>query len=471
MMIIMGEKTEGQMLAEKLFYKSENSFEKLDASETERAFEYANGYKKFLDNAKTEREAVKCAEAMAAERGFVPYSFGDELKAGGKYYCNNRGKSLFVFKIGSEPISNGIRIAAAHIDSPRLDLKPRPVYEDGELGFFKTHYYGGIKKYQWTAIPLALHGRVILAGGSTVDITIGEDENDPVLYINDLPPHLAQNQSQQTLSVAIEGVSLNILVGSRPYPDTEVGDKIKLNILSILNEKYGITEADLISAELSAVPAAKARDAGLDRSMIASYGHDDRVCAYPSLTAIFDDACASTHTVMAVLADKEETGSDGNTGMKSAFLRDLISEIAKAFGESDAVVRANSKCLSADVNVAFDPNFPEVFEKRNTAFLNHGVVISKYTGARGKSGTSDASAEFLGYIRSIFEKNDVIWQIAELGKVDQGGGGTVAAYIANLNIDVIDLGVPVLSMHAPTEVIAKLDVYMAHRAMLALFNE
>ena len=466
----MNEKTEGQKLSEKLFYKSENAFEKLEKAESEKAFEYCKGYKKFLDEAKIEREAVKCAEAMARENGFVPYSFGDELKIGGKYYINNRGKSMFLFRIGSENIKNGIRIAAAHIDSPRLDLKPRPVYEDSGLGFFKIHYYGGVKKYQWTATPLALHGSVVLSDNSVIDITIGEDENDPVLYINDLPPHLAQNQSQKTLALAIEGETLNLLVGSMPYPDKEASEKIKLNILSILNKKYGITEADLISAELCAVPAAKARDAGLDRSMIAAYGHDDRVCAYPALTALFDGTLDSTHTVMAVLADKEETGSDGNTGMKSALLRDLIDEIARALGESPALVRANSKCLSADVNVAFDPNFPEVFEKRNTAFINHGVVISKYTGARGKSGTSDASAEFLGHIRSIFDKNGVIWQIAELGKVDQGGGGTVAAYIANLNIDVIDLGVPVLSMHAPTEIIAKLDVYMAHKAILSLFN-
>ncbi len=466
----MSEKTQGQILAEKLLYKSENTFDVIDEKEEELASAYSEKYKKFLDKAKTEREAVKLAISMAKDNGFSEYTPKMALKAGGKYYYNNRGKSLFVFKVGSEPVENGIRIAAAHIDSPRLDLKPRPLYEDGEMGFFKTHYYGGIKKYQWTAVPLALHGSVVLRDNSVVDIVIGEDENDPVLYINDLPPHLAQNQNQKTLALGIEGETLNLLVGSKPYPDKEVSDKIKLNILSILNKKYGICEADLISAELSAVPAAKARDCGLDRSMIAAYGHDDRVCAYPALTAIFDNDCDNTHTVMTVLADKEETGSDGNTGMKSALLRDIIEEIAKALGGNPAVVRANSKCLSADVNVAYDPNFPEVFEKRNTAFINHGVVLSKYTGARGKSGTSDASAEFVGYIKNIFEDNGVCWQIAELGKVDQGGGGTVAAYIANLNIDVIDLGVPVLSMHAPAEVIAKLDVYMAHKAMLALFN-
>lgn len=466
----MSEKTEAQKLAEKLFYKSENSFSTLEREDIERAHEYSKGYKKFLDSAKIEREAVSYTIEHAESEGFMPYHFGDKLSVGKKYYYNNRGKGIFLFKVGSEPIDNGIRIAAAHIDSPRLDLKPRPLYEDSELAFLKTHYYGGLKKYQWTATPLALHGRVMLADGGFVDVVIGESEDDPIFYINDLPPHLAQNQSQKTLSLAIEGESLNLLSGSEPYPDKDIADAVKLNLLKILNDKYGICEADLISAELCAVPASKARDAGLDRSMIASYGHDDRVCAYPALTAIFDKTLGDTHTVMTVLADKEETGSDGNTGMKSSCLRDLIDEIARALGGSPALVRANSKCLSADVNVAFDPNFPEVFEKRNTAFLNHGVVISKYTGARGKSGTSDASAEFLGYIKRIFDDNGVVWQIAELGKIDQGGGGTVAAYIANLNIDVIDLGVPVLSMHAPNEIIAKTDVYMAHKAILSLYN-
>lgn len=466
----MSEKTNGQLLAEKLTYKNENGFDTLDEKELSAANDYAVGYKRFLDMSKTEREAVNTAVKMAEENGFKPYTFGTRLNAGDKYYYNNRGKSIFVFKIGTEPIDNGIRLAAAHIDSPRLDLKPCPLYEDSELAFLKTHYYGGIKKYQWTAIPLALHGSVVLSDNSVVDIVIGEDENDPVLYINDLPPHLAQNQSQKSLALGIEGEALNLLVGSKPYPDKEVGEKVKLNVLAILNEKYGITEADLISAELTAVPAAKARDCGLDRSMIASYGHDDRVCAYPELTAIFSNECSNVHTVMAVLADKEEIGSTGNTGMKSAILADLIDDIAVALGGSGKACRAASKCLSADVNVAYDPNFPEVFEKRNTAFLNHGVVLSKYTGSRGKSGTSDASAEFLGYIKNNFEKAGVVWQIAELGKVDQGGGGTVAAYIAELNIDVIDLGVPVLSMHAPSEVISKLDVYMTHKAVLSLFN-
>ncbi len=466
----MSEKSKGQLLSEKLSYKNENVFDMVDAKTEKEAFDYCEGYKNFLDVAKTEREAVNTAIALANKNGFKEYSFGTVLKPGDKYYYNNRGKSLILFKIGNESIENGIRIAAAHVDSPRLDLKPRPLYEDGEMGFLKTHYYGGIKKYQWTAIPLALHGRVILSDNSTVDIVIGEDNNDPVFYINDLPPHLAQTQNQKTLALGIEGETLNLLVGSKPYPDKEAGDKIKLNILSILNEKYGITEADLISAELCAVPAAKARDLGFDRTLISSYGHDDRVCAYPALTAIFDNK-DELHTVMTVLADKEETGSDGNTGMKSALLRDIIENIAISLGGNPVTVRANSKCLSADVNVAYDPNFPDVFEKRNSAFLNHGVVISKYTGARGKSGTSDASAEYLGYIRNIFDKNDICWQIAELGKIDQGGGGTVAAYIANMNIDTIDLGVPVLSMHAPVEVVAKLDVYMTHRAISALFNE
>lgn len=466
----MSEKTNGQILDEKLSYKRENIFDRIDAKTEKEVFDYCEGYKNFLDTAKTEREAVSTAIQLAKQNGFKEYSFGAPLKAGDKFYYNNRGKSLILFKIGNESIENGIRIAAAHVDSPRLDLKPRPLYEDMGMCFLKTHYYGGIKKYQWTAMPLALHGKVILSDNSTVDIVIGEDDKDPVFYINDLPPHLAQTQNQKTLALGIEGENLNLLVGSKPYPDNEVAAKIKLNILTILNEKYGITEADLISAELCAVPAAKARDLGFDRSLISSYGHDDRVCAYPALTAIFDGE-DTKHTVMVVLADKEETGSDGNTGMKSAFLRDIIENIAISLGGNPVTVRATSKCLSADVNVAYDPNFPDVFEKRNAALINHGVVISKYTGARGKSGTSDASAEYLGYIRNIFDKNDICWQIAELGKVDQGGGGTVAAYIANMNIDTIDLGVPVLSMHAPCEVVAKLDVYMAHKAICTLFNE
>ncbi|MBQ8249230.1 MAG: aminopeptidase, partial [Clostridia bacterium] len=384
------------------------------------------------------------------------------------YYLNNRGKSLFMFRIGSESIEEGIRITASHIDSPRVDFKPQPLFEDSELSFFKTHYYGGIKKYQWVATPLSLHG-VICKPDGDVTVCIGEDESDPVFYITDLAPHLAQLQYQKHVGDAITGEQLNVLAASEPYDDEKVSDKVKLTVLSMLNEKYGCTEADLISSELCAVPATKARDIGFDRSMIGSYGHDDRVCAYPSITAMLESE-DSPHTLLNIIADKEEVGSDGVSGMQCALLSDLIEEIAIALGGNPRVVRANSKCLSADVNVAYDPNFPEVFEKRNTAYLNHGVVLSKYTGARGKSGTSDAAAEFVSFVTNTFNENGVDWQMAELGKVDLGGGGTVAKFIANNNIDVIDLGVPVISMHAPYELVAKNDVYMVHKAVKAFYK-
>jgi aspartyl aminopeptidase len=369
--------------------------------------------------------------------------------------------------IGTEGIENGVYFAASHIDSPRVDLKAHPLYETDGLGYLKTHYYGGIKKYQWTAIPLALHGSVVKADGSIVDIVIGEDDSDPVFYIDDLLPHLAANQMSKPAKDVIAGEQLNILSGSRPF-EKELPEGVKLNIMKILNDKYGMTEADFISAEISAVPTFKARDIGFDRSLIGSYGHDDRVCAYPSLTALME-VKDPKHTIMAILADKEEVGSDGNTGMQSNMYYDIITDLANTFGVSDIVVRANSKCLSSDVNAAFDPNFPEVSEKRNSCFVNNGVVITKYTGAKGKSGTNDASAEFAGYIRNVLDANGVIWQTSELGKIDQGGGGTVAKYIAKYNIDVIDLGVPVLSMHAPYEVVSKTDVYMVHKALVAFF--
>ena len=456
--------TNAEELAKKLSYKPENCFSDADKKSVA---DYCEGYKKFLDNGKTEREVVKETIALIETKGYRPYVLGDKLERGGKYYLNNRNKSLFMFRIGTEPIESGIRISAAHIDSPRVDFKPRPVYEDSELCFFKTHYYGGIKKYQWTAIPLSLHGVIPKADGD-IDVCIGEDESEPVFYINDLPPHLAQLQYEKNVGKAVEGEQLNVLAGSEPFAE-DTPEAVKLGVLAALNEKYGCVEKDLISSELCAVPAMKARDIGFDRSLIGSYGHDDRVCAYPSVTAQLE-AENSPHTLLTILADKEETGSDGVTGMQCRLIADLIEEIALAFGGNPRVVRMNSKCLSADVNVAYDPNFPEVFEKRNTAFVNRGVVLSKYTGSRGKSGTSDAAAEFVGFVTRIFDDAKVVWQMAELGKVDLGGGGTVAKFIASNNIDVIDLGVPVLSMHAPYEVVAKNDVYMTHRAILAFFK-
>ena len=457
---------ETKELKEKLFYSKKNVFENA-SDDADAAYEYAKNYMHFLDAAKTERESVIESIKIAEAAGFKSYELGDKINVGDKLYYNNRGKNLFLFTVGSEPLENGIRIAAAHIDSPRLDLKQCPLYEESGMGFFKTHYYGGVRKYQWVATPLALHGVVVKSNGESVEVVIGENDNDPVFYINDLLPHLGAEQSRKPLGEAIPGEKLNILAGSRPYG--EGSDAIKLNIIRILNEKYGITEEDFLTAELSAVPAAKARDVGLDRSLIGAYGHDDRVCAYPALTAIIDNA-DSVHTLMCVLADKEETGSEGISGMKCDILEDLINELSAARNANPAVVRANSKCLSADVAAAYDPNFPEVFEKRNSALINCGVVLCKYTGSRGKGGTNDASAEYIGWLRQIMAEQNVIWQTGELGKVDAGGGGTVAMYIAKHNIETVDLGVPVIAMHAPYEIIAKTDLYEAARAFGAFFK-
>lgn len=448
-----------------LLYKKKNVYEACDKAVIDAAYEYAKGYVKFIDRAKTEREAVEETISYISKHGFTEYKFGMPLKVGDKLFYNNRGKNIFIFTIGKESINNGIRISAAHIDSPRVDLKQCPVYEDGGMGFFKTHYYGGIRKYQWVTVPLALHGVIIKADGTSVKVAIGENDDDPIFYINDLLPHLGHATDAKPLGEAIPGENLNILVGSRPLSG-EGSDAIKLNILTILNKKYGITEEDFLSAELCAVPAMKARDIGFDRSLIGAYGHDDRVCAYPAVSAIVDNA-NSEHTLMCILADKEETGSEGNTGMKSSLMADLIDQISVALGGNTALVRANSKCLSADVSAAYDPNFAASFEKRNSSLINCGVVLTKYTGSRGKSSTNDASAEYIGWLRQIMAKDGVIWQAGELGKVDGGGGGTVAKFIANYNIEVVDLGVPVISMHAPCEVISKVDLYEAYLAFSA----
>ena len=461
------EKKNAQEMFDKLSYKKKNVFEESSSEEIKKIFEYSKGYMKFLDDAKTEREAVIASIAMIEKQGYTEYKLGDKLSIGDKKYYNNNGKSLVMFKIGTENLEeSGIRILASHIDSPRIDLKQVPLYEDAGMGFLKTHYYGGVKKYQWTAIPLALHGVMVKANGDVVDVKIGEDDNDPVFYINDLLPHLAQRQSQEPLGTAISGETLNILVGGLPYDCDDVSDKIKLTVLSMLNDKYGVTEEDFFSAELSLVPAFKARDIGFDRALIGAYGHDDRVCSYPALTALLDND-STGKTVMVILADKEEVGSVGLTGMQSDILIDLISMISNACKADPIIVRSKSKCLSADVNAAYDPNFADVYEKRNSAMLSCGTCLSKYTGSRGKSGTSDASAEFVGFVRRLFNENGVIWQTSELGKVDAGGGGTVAMFIANHNIETVDLGVPVISMHAPYEVVSKADVYSTYKAFCA----
>ena len=455
-------------LKEKLCYSKTNGL-KRDDVDFAAVESFNKGYAEFLGYGKTERLCVKKAIEIATANGFSEFEQGKKYFAGDKVYVNNHGKSLIMAVIGTEPVEKGVRIAAAHIDSPRLDLKPNPLYEEAEMALFKTHYYGGIKKYQWTTVPLALHGVFCKKDGTSVEVSIGENEDEPCFVVTDLLPHLAQDQYKRTPGDLIKGEELNILIGSRPFKADEGSELVKLNILNILFEKYGITEEDFLSAELECVPAGKPRDIGFDRSLMGSYGHDDRVCAYPCLMAAVDTK-APKYTVVSVLADKEETGSDGNTGMQSTFLEFFIDDLAAMQGGRGSVALRNSKCLSADVNAAFDPTFPDVMERRNAAFVNYGAVITKYTGSRGKGGTSDASAEFMAYIRRILDEKNVIWQTGELGKVDLGGGGTVAKYIANLGVDVVDLGVPVLSMHAPFEVVSKLDVYMTYLAVKALFD-
>ncbi len=462
-------KSKGQTLQKELAYQKQNYYEVADKAERKAIFAYAEGYKAFLNAAKTEREATEYAVAEAQKHGFTEFHFGDALKAGDKKYFVNRGKSVVVFRVGTLPLEeDGLRIIASHIDAPRVDIKQNPLYEDSGMAFLKTHYYGGIKKYQWTAVPLALHGVVILKDGTKVNVKVGEDPKDPVFYINDLLPHLGGEQMSGSANKLIEGEQLNVLVGGLPYPDDAVSDKIKLNVLNVLNEKYGVTEEDFLSAELSAVPAFPARDVGFDRALIGSYGHDDRVCAYPALTAVLGNE--TPHTVLAMLVDKEEIGSEGNTGIQSKIYEDLMEEISLALGANFRKVRAHSKCLSSDVTAAYDPNFAGVYEKMNSAILSCGTAMCKFTGARGKSGSNDANAEFIGEVRKMFADEGVVWQTAELGKVDIGGGGTVAKFVAQLNIDTVDLGVPVVSMHAPWEVISKADLYSNYKAFLAFMK-
>ena len=463
-------KTEASELKEKLFMKRRNTGLAMSESEIAKADKFCEGYKKFLDTGKTEREA--CAEAvrLAEEAGFVPFEKGRKYSAGDKVYSVNREKAIILAVIGKKSVSEGVHLAAAHIDSPRIDLKQNPLYESEGIAYFKTHYYGGIKKYQWPVTPLALHGVIYKADGERVDVKVGESEDDPVLVITDLLPHLAEEQYKRPAGKLIKGEELNILIGSRPFKDDESSEAVKLNIMNILFEKYGITESDFISAELECVPIYKARDVGFDRSLVGAYGQDDRVCAYTALEAILSLKGAPDYTAVTVLTDKEEIGSEGCTGLQSSYLKYFIYDLGECFGVNGRTVLSNSKCLSADVNAGFDPTFADPFEKLNASFVGRGVVLTKYTGSRGKSGTNDASAEFVSYVRNIFDREDIIWQTGELGKVDFGGGGTVAMYISNLDVDTVDLGVPVLSMHAPFELTAKNDVYMAYKAFRAFFK-
>ena len=464
----MSEDKELKQWKEKLFYQPKNGYDRIDAEQAGEIFAYAEGYKQFLNAARTEREAVKEAIRMAEAEGFVPYTFGMELQPGSKVYVNNRGKALMLAVLGQQPLDHGCVIAGAHIDSPRLDLKQTPMYEDSELAYFKTHYYVGIKKYQWVTIPLELHGTVALKDGSTVDIAIGREPDEPQFVITDLLPHLGKDQMRKTMEEGITGEALNIVIGSMPYAG-EGRDRVKLAVLSLLHDEYGITEEDFLSAELAAVPAFPARDIGFDRSMIGAYGQDDRVCAYAELRAILDLDGAPERTAVCILADKEEIGSDGVSGMQSQAFEAFMADLCE---QQDVALRhcfARSFCLSADVCAAFDPSFPEVSAKRTEAKLNYGMGICKFTGARGKSGTSDASAELVAYLRRLFADNGVVWQLSEMGKVDQGGGGTIAKFMADRNIDTIDAGVPVLSMHAPFELVAKFDCWMTYRGVLAAY--
>ena len=460
---------QSKVLKEKLLCQRKNGFDRLSEADRAAMDGYCAGYKKFLDAGKTERECAAEAVRLAEAAGYTAFRRGQTLKAGDKVYVCNRGKSVLLAHIGEKPLSEGTQISAAHIDSPRLDLKPNPLYEDAELAYLKTHYYGGVRKYQWVTIPLELHGVVALKDGSSVSVNIGGQEGDPRLVITDLLPHLGAEQNKKALGEAIPGETLNLLLGSEPIGDEEDSGRVKLAVMKLLNEKYGITEEDFTSAELEAVPAANACDIGLDRSMIGAYGHDDRVCAYAALRALLDLEGNPAKTAVCVLADKEEVGSDGVTGMQSAAFDTFMADLCEAQNVPIRVCLENSFCLSADVTAAYDPNFAEVYEKRNAAYLNYGIGLCKYTGARGKSGASDASAETVAYVRNLFDAMGVVWQIAELGKVDAGGGGTVAMYMANRNITTLDAGVPVLSMHAPFEVVAKLDCYATYKGMEAVY--
>ena len=441
-----------------------------DRQQIDKANEFAKGYKLFLDKGKTERECVSFALNLLKNNGYEEFDKNKKYKAGDKIYSVNRGKAIIAGTIGTEDISEGIRINGAHIDSPRLDLKPNPLYERDEIAYFKTHYYGGIRKYQWGTIPLALHGVIVKKDGKTIEINIGENEEEPVFYISDLLPHLSAVQNERKLSEGLKGEELNIILGTLPFDDEDIKEPFKLYILSILNEKYGINERDFARAELEIVPAAKSRDVGFDRSLIGGYGQDDRVCAYTALIAEVE--CKNPkYTTMTILTDKEEIGSVGNTGLNSHYVYDYITYIAENFGADVKDVCKKSACLSSDVNAAFDPGFPDVYEKNNSCYLNHGCVLTKYTGSRGKGGSSDASAEFMAKITDIMDRAGVYWQVGELGAVDVGGGGTIAQFVAALNIDVVDLGVPIISMHSPFEISSKLDVYNTYLAFKAFYEE
>ena len=466
----MEETNKGKLLREQLLNQKKNGWDKVDEATEHAIFDYCEGYKVYLDRGKTERTCVDYTLELVEAAGFVPLVRGMELRPGMKVYRVNRGRAINLAVIGSAPLDQGVSIVAAHIDAPRLDLKPTPLYEDSEIAFLKTHYYGGIRKYQWVTIPLELRGVVVLKDGSVVNVSVGGNPGDPQFTINDLLPHLGADQSKKPLGEAIPAESLNLVVGSRPLKGDEGDGRVKLAVMQILNEKYGITEADFISAEIEAVPAFNATDIGFDRTLLGAYGHDDRVCAYAGLKAMLDLEGTPCRTAVCVLADKEEIGSEGVSGMQSAFFDTFVEDLCDSQNVPLRACYEKSFCLSSDVTAAFDPNFAEVYERNNSAFINYGVGLSKYTGARGKGGCSDAGAEAVGYVRRLLDDRGVLWQMAELGKTDQGGGGTVACYMANRNIDTLDAGVPVLSMHSPFETVSKLDCYMTYAACRAIYE-
>lgn len=473
------DKTEGQLLQDRLSYNPKNAWERTGPEEKEAAFSLAEEYKDFLDKAKTEREFVTEAEILAKAAGFIPLDeairSGQQLQPGMKVYTVNRGKSMILAIIGKKSLAEGVNVIGAHIDAPRLDLKQNPVYEDTGLVLLKTHYYGGIKKYQWVTIPLALHGVIIKQNGETVKIAIGDENDDFTFTITDLLPHLAHDQMEKKMSEGITGEGLNLLFGSIPYQDEKVEDKVKLNIIKLLNDQYGLVEEDFVSAELEIVPAFKAKDIGLDRGMVGAYGQDDRVCSYGALRALLD-LDAVERTAVCLLTDKEEIGSMGNTGAQSSFFENFLATLC-AYGGADQyqdlVLRnclSRSKMLSADVNPGVDPNFEGVQDKRNASYLGKGIVLQKYTGSKGKVGASDANPEYLGALRKLFNENGIVWQTGELGKVDQGGGGTIAQYLANLGMEVVDCGVPILAMHSPYEVTSKIDIYFNYKANRVFYS-
>lgn len=464
------------MINDKLFYKKHYIWEKINKEEKEEVFRVADGYKKFIDASKTERLSINEIVKRAKEAGFKNFKEQKEIKQGDKLYYVNKEKAAVLVVVGKDDIEKGMNIVGSHVDSPRIDLKQNPLYEEHGITLLKTHYYGGIRKYQWVAIPLALYGTVVKANGEVIDISIGDDENDPVFYITDLLPHLAKDQNDKKLSEAIEGEGLNVIIGSLPAEGKDDEKKFKLNVLKILNEKYGMIEEDFLTAELEIVPAGKSRDVGVDRGMIMAYGHDDRVCAYTSLRAIID-LDSPQKTAVALYSDKEEVGSNGNTGMCSMFFNNMVAELIalKNNGNYNELLlkRAleNSHMLSSDVAAGVDPTYPQVTEIQNAAIMGKGVTLVKYTGSRGKSDANDANAEYIGKLRKLFNENEIIWQTSELGKVDQGGGGTIAYIMANYNMDVVDLGVPVLSMHAPYELVSKTDIYMTYKAYDTFYNK